>query len=727
MSKFSNLTKEELLTLAEKQEAELASKKYGLVWDAEREPEQVVLDCEHHLPVLKRVKGKEIKTTLDHGDNILILGDNYHSLSVLNYTHQGVIDLIYIDPPYNRGGDFWYNDRRIEKDDSYKHSLWLNFIEKRLNLAKKLLSENGTIVISIDDAEYSNLILLCGKIFNEEKIETMIWRKSGEGRDGKMKNTSTFRKDHEYLIFIFNGESRLNKLIEKPNFQNKYENLDNDPRGPFKAGSISRTEDASNPNHENFYTVVSPAGKKFTRQFDVPKEDFESLNADGRVYWGKNSDAVPALKIFIEEERNITPYSILLNKGTTTEGTKEVTEILGFDVSKMRPKPSILISMIIQLCTNKNSLVLDFFAGTGTTGHAVLSVNNKDRGNRKFIICTNNENNICEDITYPRMKNVINGYKFNGTEDLVIYEEELTYKKLENIEDILEEINLVIKNSKDSFDKIEKRLENSTIKLIGIKKINDKKLGLGGNLQYFKTDLIKKTCNKDQMRINLTQKCTDMLCVKENIFNLETEHDDYKIFSSNQKDQFLCVYYNFYDESFDEFLKQVKKLKGQKKIYMFSMDGKIDKKLLAGISDFDLEEIPQKIIDIYKQLVKMNIPVKAETIFLDFEKAQKKVFEDKEKDEGARVLRIVLEKTLQKIAQKNAVAILDEKGKEQKITLVNDKLKDSKILTKVLWEENKTYLAIGNHASHGEYEEYDLKQVERFYKHVQELHNNFGI
>lgn len=324
-----------------------------------------------------------------------------------------------------------------------------------------------------------------------------------------------------------------------------------------------------------------------------------------------------------------------------------------------------MLKEFINFHKNKDGIVLDFFAGSGSSGHAVLDLNIIDEGNRKFILCTDDVEGICSDFCYPRIKNVIKGY-----------------------------------------DSVEP---------------------LGGNLQYFKTDLIKKTGNKDQMRINLTQKCTDMLCVKENIFNLEIEHDDYKIFSSNQKDQFLCVYYNFYDESFDDFLKQVKKLKGQKKIYMFSMDGKVDKKLFTGISDFNLEEIPQKIIDIYKQLVKMNIPVKAETIFLDFEKAYKKVFEDKEKDEGARVLRIVLEKTLQKIAQKNSISILDDKGKEQKIALVNDQLKDGKIITKVIWEENKTFLAIGNHASHGDYDEYDLTQVKRFYKHIQELHNNFGI
>lgn len=197
MSKFLNFTREELLTLVEKQENELASKKYGLVWDAEREPEQVVLDCEHYLPVLKRVKGKEIKTALDQGDNILIEGDNYHALTTLNYTHQGKIDVIYIDPPYNTKQDgFLYNDKRVNIEDGYRHSKWLSFMEKRLNLAKKLLKEDGVLFISIDDNEYSQLKLLCDKIFNEENF------------------VETFHIQVRYASKSLNEKDNFQKLIE---------------------------------------------------------------------------------------------------------------------------------------------------------------------------------------------------------------------------------------------------------------------------------------------------------------------------------------------------------------------------------------------------------------------------------------------------------------------------------------------------------------------------------
>lgn len=550
MSKYNNFSKEDLIKIIEKQESELKTKKYGLVWDSEKEPEQVVLDCENNIPILQRVKEKEIKTD-DSDDNILIEGDNYHALTCLNYTHKGKIDVIYIDPPYNRGGDFIYNDRRIEKDDGYKHSLWLNFMEKRLNLAKNILSEKGVMIISIDDFEYANLKLLCDKIFSENFVDTMIWRKSGDGRDGKMKNTTTFRKDHEYLIFCFNKQNKLNKLREKPNFQNEYPNPDNDPRGPYKAGSISRKENASNPNHSKYYTVISPSGKRFTRQFDIGKEEFDKLNNDilinedgkpvSRIYWGKDGSAVPAIKIYTEEERTITPYSMLLTKGTTTEGTKEVSEILGKDCSQMRPKPTTLISTIIQLASEDNSIILDFFAGTGTTAHATKLTNLKYGGNRKYIICTDNVEGICLDYCYPRIQNYIKGY-------------------------------------------------------------NETK-GFNGNLQYFKTDLIPvdRIDNiNDQQRNELTEKAGQMLAIKENTFEEIETNEWYQIFENKDKSKKTAIYFRENMDEFEELLEKIGKT--DTILYLFSYS-RIDKKTFNYLEkNIVLEDIPEPILEIYKEI-----------------------------------------------------------------------------------------------------------------------------
>ena len=355
-----------------------------------------------------------------NSENIYISGDNIDALKHLVKSYTGQIKCIYIDPPYNTGSDgFVYNDKfnlTIEKlvdvldineeeakriysmtnTKSSSHSAWLTFMYPRLYLARQLLKEDGVIFISIDDFEISQLKLLCDNIFGEEQNDVMIWRKSGVGRDGKMKNTTTFRKDHEYIIVCFKNIQLLNKIKELPNFVNEYGNPDDDPRGPYKAGSISNKEEASNPNHPNYYSVVSPNGKVFTRQFDFSKEEFDKLNSDylvnsngekvSRIYWGKDNNSVPSSKIFINEEREITPYSILLNKGTTTEGSKEATKLFSFDMSEMRPKPTELIKTLIQLSTGDDSIVLDFFSGTSTTAEAVMKLNAKYNANLKYIM-----------------------------------------------------------------------------------------------------------------------------------------------------------------------------------------------------------------------------------------------------------------------------------------------------------------------------------------------------
>lgn len=217
----------------------------------------------------------------------------------------------------------------------------------------------------------------------------MIWRKSGVGRDGKMKNTTTFRSDHEYVVIAYNDVKQLNKSVEKPNWENEYPNLDNDFRGGYKPGSISKKEEASNLTHKNYYSVVSPSGKVFTRQFDIPEQEFKNLDEDNRIYWGKNGDAVPAQKIFQNELRKVNTSSLLLNDGTTTEGYKLLNELMETEEEfgkKILPKPIVLMQHLVQIASQPNALILDAFAGSGTTGHATLKLNAEDGGNRKFIL-----------------------------------------------------------------------------------------------------------------------------------------------------------------------------------------------------------------------------------------------------------------------------------------------------------------------------------------------------
>jgi len=556
---YDNWSKEELI----KELRRIKETKYGLVWhrDLPEEKIDILINPDARtpsemfpnemagrpFPILKEIKSKEINGDTTKPVNLLIEGDNYHSLAVLNFTHQEAIDCIYIDPPYNRGGDFLYTDKYksdyVQKEDPFRHSKWISFMEKRLKLARNLLSKSGVLFISIDDSEFAPLRMLCDEIFGGEFVDVMIWRKSGDGRYGKMKNTTTFRKDHEYIIVCFKKERRLNKLKEIPQFLNEYGNPDNDPRGPFKAGSISRKETASNPHHKNYYEVVSPSSKKFKRQFDVSKNKFLELDKDKRIYWGRNNNAVPAIKIFLQEERRITPYSVLLTKGTTTEGTEELNTILGGDYSELRPKPSTVIKTLIQLGSKEDSTVIDFFAGSGTTGQAVLQLNKADRGNRKFILCTNNENKICTDVCYPRIKKVGSGYK----------------------------------NAK-----------------------GEKIPGLDTNLKYYVCDFVEAEPT-DRNKRKLVNESTEMLCIRENTFELVQDERDFKIFKN--RTNYIGII--FYEEAIGDFKKAIKKIKGHFNTYVFSLGDDPHEKQFADVkSKVTLCAIPEVVLKVYREIFK---------------------------------------------------------------------------------------------------------------------------
>ena len=644
-------------------------------------------DCENNLPVLKRVKGKEIREPKNNGqeDNILIEGDNYHALTVLNYTHQGKIDVIYIDPPYNTGNqDFKYNDKFVDKEDGFRHSKWLNFMEKRLNLAKDLLKDTGVIFISIDENEFAQLKLLCDKIFGEDNfIECIVWNKKSSAKGVPPKTMIV--GIHEYII-AYRKTDKFSFLGIKRDIST-FSNPDNDNRGIWRNTNIKSTIST------NSFEIIDPeTGNKFKDTWALSPDTLNEMIANKQIIFPKNKNGqVRAKEYFFEFKNENTP--IISNWGLfdSQSNTEMITSIFEKEKVFSNPKPIKLMEFLLKVVLKNDSTVLDFMAGSGTTGQAVLGLNKEDGGNRKFILCTNNELNgfekelrekglsekeiekygICQRVTYPRLEKVIKGYKKNG-----------------------------------NGEKVE---------------------GLGGNLQYFRTDFVRKNNNKAQVRLNLTGKCTEMLCVKENIFNIETENDNYKIFSSNTKDKFLCVYYNFAEDGTAEFVGKIKKIKGRKVIYMFSVDNEVDKNIFAGVDDFTVEAIPEGILKEYEKLNKINIPVNKELIYFDFNKAKKVIFEEGAKNEGAVLLRIVLEKTIQKIAQKNGVGILKSDGKGEKISLLNDKLKSDGAFSKVEWEENKTYLAIGNHAAHGEYGEYELGQVKNFHRHIQALLNKFGI
>lgn len=540
---YNKMTKEELIEYINGL-SELDNGKYGIVWDKEKEPEQIVVDCDKKIPILIEDKKNEIKNSGE--ENILIEGDNFHSLSVLNYTHNNSVDVIYIDPPYNTGNkDFIYNDRYVDFEDGYKHSKWLNFMEKRLKIARNLLSNNGVLFISIDDNEQAQLKLLCDKIFGENNVETMIWDKitgNENAGSGKMKITLRFRRDHEYVIVCYKRKenSIFNKPLRIRKTKNEYGNIDNDPRGNWISSEICKSEEKSNPKGKNYFTLVTPSGLKITRQWHYSEKELDKLIADNRIYFG-NGKIIPRLKRFLNEPAGVTPSSIIQGIASQTDGNRELNSMdLIFD----NPKPSELIKWLIEISSKKDSIILDFFAGSGTTGEAVLKLNSEDGGKRKFILCTNNESNICSDVTLPRLNNCIKGYK----------------------------------DSKP----------------------------LGGGLKYFKTDFVNYTGTRDQLYYDLTEKCIPLLCVKSVTYELIEKNKEYAIYSNKEKTNYSCVYFDIFGESYDKFLSKIKGIKEHKNLYIFSLSEYINEDNFKGINNYSIEPIPYKILDLYKNVVKMS-------------------------------------------------------------------------------------------------------------------------
>ena len=398
-------------------EKELKSKKYGLIW--EEHEEKVDEELKKNIPVFREIEEKEICSDKNNNINFLLEGDNLHSLYLLEKTHKSKIDFIYIDPPYNtENKEFIYDDKRIGIDDGYRHSKWISFMAKRLNVARKLLSNDGVIFISIDKNEFAQLKLLCDDIFGENNfIGTLIWRKKyGGGQTDEF-----FVTEHEY-IFGYRKTDKFNwidKKVQKTDESYKYE----DENGKFnitkleKWGSSAHREDRPtmyfsilDPDNNELFPIA-PDGQD--GRWRVGKNRMEDLIKNDLIYWNKDENYnrwIPYEKTYYtgNEYKIIKSRSILYDLAETGDATKTLTEIFEKKDVFPNPKPVEIIRFLLE--HTKSETVLDFFAGSGTTAQAVLEQNKEDGKNRKFILCTNNENNICEEITYKRIEKVIKGY-----------------------------------------------------------------------------------------------------------------------------------------------------------------------------------------------------------------------------------------------------------------------------------------------------------------------------
>ncbi|HYL72536.1 MAG TPA: site-specific DNA-methyltransferase [Candidatus Acidoferrum sp.] len=386
---YNDWSKPELIREIKKLEKR---KKYGLIWDEERTKEIFEEELQKKLPVLNEIKSNQILTNPKQPINILIEGDNYHALSVLNYTHKGKIDVIYIDPPYNTGKEFTYNDKIVDAEDSYKHSKWLSFMQKRLELAKKLLSKKGVIFISIDDNEQAQLKLLCNEIFNEENfVANIVWQKKFSPQN----DAKYFSDMHDFILVYarkknINGEKDgwIRNLLPRTEEMNlRYKNPDNDPRGLWASGGL----DVKTYSEQYDYPITTPSGRVVNPPkgtcWRVPKARLNELIKDNRIWFGENGNNVPRIKRFLSEvQAGIVPTTWWDIKfaGHNQDAKQELNRI-NIEQPFDNPKPVKLIRRILEIASDKNSIVLDFMAGSGTTGNAVLELNKNDNGNRKFI------------------------------------------------------------------------------------------------------------------------------------------------------------------------------------------------------------------------------------------------------------------------------------------------------------------------------------------------------
>lgn len=587
------------------------NKTYGLVW--EDKPEDVEERLRDELPILTEVPERAIiSEDKDAPNHILIEGDNLEALATLAYTHEGKIDVIYIDPPYNTGNkDFIYNDSYVDKEDSYRHSKWLSFMSRRLKIAKKLLSDRGVIFISIDDNEQANLKLLMDdtNFFGEKNfiaILPRITKASG-------KTTDKIAQNHDYILLYAKDSSKCT-ITGLPHDDEGYKNVDEfyKERGKFKLNqtldydSLSYSDSLDYPikigndifypggNYENFKKRKSGNHKRADWAWRWSKDlfDFGYNNGFIVVKSGKNGKRIYTKtyqKVNIEKINNsykivekdrlkpIQSIQLIDNRFSNDNAKKELQNILGESLFDY-PKPTSIMHYLLQAIPNCE-YVLDFFAGSGTTLHATMQLNAEDGGHRQCILVTNNENNICETVTYKRNRRVIQGYI--------------------NAKD--EEITGLMKN----------------------------------NLRYYRTGFVGRSRSMQNMR-KLVNLATDMLCIKENLYTEQNTFGGQKTYKNvfryfdDGKKQMLVIYR---EEAIDELVDIIYDMDISQpiKVYVFSPSEDPWEGSFDDVSDkVELCALPQAIYNTYRRI----LPKKKDAVVMPEEDALASTQEDKDLFDG---------------------------------------------------------------------------------------------
>ena len=588
---ISSISKEDLVNYVFELKKKADSKKFGLLW--EEQPEDIAILMEHNIPYLVFDESRSI-INKSINNNLLVEADNYQFLKILKQTHYNSIDVIYIDPPYNRGGDYSYNDKKVNPDDVWKHSKWISFMNKRLKLAKDLLSDEGVMFISIDDVEHAQLRMLCDSIFGPDRVESYIWYLNDKSEGSFEKTPSnTVRVEHEYIIACYKSSPKLGKYSAIRTLTSDCSNPDDDPRGPWFSANISRNGIKSTTGSK-YYTIVTPTGKEYTRNWTLSKEEYEEKLKNNEIFFSRNGDGVPRLKNFINEPSMNVQSSVFSDVHTSITGKnqlKETLELTKDDDTFPFPKPTDLIKRLITIaCPKSDAIILDFFAGSGTTGQAVMELNKLDNGSRRFLLCTNNEVDedveidylikkkilpkmptskrskeykdfmkqyyefkdspefikikedeeyqelgICRSITHKRLVNFINGYKYSGSKRTELFKTKISPRDVKNnFKNIIEAIDKVIVDNSEKYDEIRKDFRNNDIIVEGISKIEDKSSGVDENLLYYHIGLIEKEDDELDTKDKFMKKINSYIMLHEDVNKIDN-YDNYYTISSDDK------------------------------------------------------------------------------------------------------------------------------------------------------------------------------------------------
>ncbi len=539
----------------------------GLVF--EDKPEDIVIQCQQNVPVLKEVKAKRVVNDDKLPSNLLIEGDNYHALCVLNYTHKKNIDLIYIDPPYNTGAKNWkYNNDYVDKEDEYRHSKWLSLMRHRLNLAKELLKDDGVLICAIDENEQAHLGVLIESIFPAHEQHTITIVHNPKGVQG-----NNFSYSHEYAIFVVPKDKKIigdRSLTEEEMYISNLRNWGNesertDAKNCFYPIIISNGEivgfgdvapdklhpKSANEKQKDKSIYVWPIDEKgVERKWRYARQSVEEIKDILQVKESRNG----LIQIMIAKDYGTYKTVWFDKKYDASEyGTKLLREIIpNCDFNFPKSLYTVYDCLFAVIGNRPRANVLDFFAGSGTTGHAVLEMNKADGGERKFILCTNNENNndngtggIAESVCYPRIKKVIEGYK---------------------------------------------------------DKKNEKVAGLGGNLFYYKTDLVnidKIQKIPDEAKIHVTYQAGEMIAVREDTPNEVEKNEWWQIFEG--KGKMTAIYFKEDKSKLGELISKLEKRGMPVALYIFSW-GKNEYNGEYSSANIRVEDIPEPILEVYKEI-----------------------------------------------------------------------------------------------------------------------------